>query len=120
MRAARIPIGAGAPTFDLLKFARDFSHAQAILLDAHVEGFGGSGKTFEWSQLPPNVDAHLVLSGGLNAANVTEGIQLVRPRCRSLAVDVSSGVEVAQQKGVKDPAKMIDFVEAVRAADRRP
>jgi phosphoribosylanthranilate isomerase len=38
MRAARIPLGAAGVGFDLLKFASDYSHAQAILLDAHVEG----------------------------------------------------------------------------------
>ena len=69
LRAARIPLDDEALEFDLLKYASDFSQAQAILLDAHVEGFGGAGKTFNWSLLPPNVNAHLVLSGGLNADN---------------------------------------------------
>ena len=72
----------------------NFSQAQAILLDAQVQGYGGAGKVFDWSLLPPNVNAHLVLSGGLTPANVTDGILQVRPRCKSLAVDVSSGVEV--------------------------
>jgi phosphoribosylanthranilate isomerase len=67
----------------LVKFAADYSQAQAILLDAHVEGYGGGGKTFNWSLLPPSVNAHLVLSGGLTPANVTDGILQVRPRgCR--------------------------------------
>jgi phosphoribosylanthranilate isomerase len=92
LRAARIPLHE-AGRFDLVKFAADYSQAQAILLDAHVEGFGGGGKTFNWSLLPPSVNAHLVLSGGLTPANVTEGILQVRPRGLSLAVDVSSGVE---------------------------
>jgi phosphoribosylanthranilate isomerase len=86
-----------------------------VLLDAHVDGYGGGGKTFNWSQLPPNVNAHLVLSGGLNAANVTDGLRALRDRGLSLAVDVSSGVESA--KGIKDAAKIHDFVNAVRAAD---
>jgi phosphoribosylanthranilate isomerase len=61
------------------------------------------------------------LSGGLNAANVTDGILLVRPRCKSLAVDVSSGVELSGpgNKGLKDPAKINQFVAAVRAADQQ-
>ena len=120
VRAARIPLQAPAPGeagFDLVNYAASFNAAQAILLDAHVEGFGGGGKTFNWSQLPPNVNAHLVLSGGLTPANVTDGILQVRPRCTTLAVDVSSGVEVS--KGIKSADKINQFVAAVRAADRQ-
>ncbi|MFY8104374.1 MAG: phosphoribosylanthranilate isomerase, partial [Ramlibacter sp.] len=73
LRAARIPLEAAA-AFDLLAFASDFSQARALLLDAHVEGYGGGGKAFNWSLLPPSVNAHLVLSGGLTPANVGDGI----------------------------------------------
>ena len=117
LRAARIPLGDGAASFDLVKYAHDYSNAQAILLDAHVEGYGGGGKAFNWSLLPPSVNAHLVLSGGLSAANVADGILQVRPRCKTLAVDVSSGVE--SSKGIKDIDKINRFVAAVRAADRQ-
>ncbi len=119
MRAARIPLDDsplnGQPPFDLVKYAQDFKAAQAILLDAHVEGYGGGGKTFNWSLLPPSVNAHLVLSGGLTPANVTDGILQVRPRCKTLAVDVSSGVEIS--RGIKSADKINQFVAAVRAAD---
>jgi phosphoribosylanthranilate isomerase len=121
LRAARIPLGAAGSSFDLVKFSSDYSTAQAILLDAHVDGYGGGGQTFNWSLLPQNVNAHLVLSGGLNAANVTDGILQVRPRCKTLSVDVSSGVEVSGpgNKGIKDPEKINQFVAAVRAADQQ-
>jgi phosphoribosylanthranilate isomerase len=121
LRAARIPLGDGAKDFDLVKYAQEYSTAQAILLDAHVDGYGGGGKVFNWSLLPANVNAHLVLSGGLNAANVGDGILQVRPRCKTLAVDVSSGVEAdgPGNKGIKDPEKINQFVAAVRAADQR-
>ncbi|MEJ8849017.1 phosphoribosylanthranilate isomerase [Variovorax rhizosphaerae] len=115
MRAARIPIGAAGAAFDLVKYAADFSNAQAILLDAHVDGFGGGGKAFDWSLLPHVANAHLVLSGGLSPANVGDGIRALRPRCKTLAVDVSSGVEAS--KGIKDAAKIREFIAAVRAAD---
>ncbi|WP_198086066.1 phosphoribosylanthranilate isomerase [Variovorax sp. E3] len=119
MRAARIPIGDAATAFDLVKYASDYSHAQAILLDAHVEGYGGGGKAFDWSLLPPAVDAHLVLSGGLTPANVSDGIRILRTRCKTLSVDVSSGVEIdgPGNKGLKDAGKIRQFVAAVRAAD---
>jgi phosphoribosylanthranilate isomerase len=124
IRAARIEDGPKGADFDLLEYAQHYSEAQALLLDAHVAGYGGGGKVFNWSQLPPNVDAHLVLSGGLDSANVGDGIALLRPRCRTLAIDVSSGVEAdapggGTLKGIKDPAKIHQFVAAVRAADHR-
>ena len=120
IRVARIPLDGTA--FDLVKFASHHASAQAILLDAHVEGYGGAGKAFNWSRLPPSVSCHLVLSGGLTPANVADGIVQVRPRCKTLAVDVSSGVEAsaaagAPLKGIKDPEKIHQFVAAVRAAD---
>ena len=117
LRAARIPLvpSDGAPPFDLLEFRQRYSHAQAILLDAQVEGYGGGGKAFNWSQLPTNVNAPLVLSGGLTPANVGDGIRLLRERCQAPAVDVSSGVEKA--KGIKDADRIRAFMAAVRAAD---
>jgi len=126
IRAARIPISAETPNaaldFNLVKYSLDFNIAQAILLDAHVEGFGGGGKTFNWSLLPPSVNAHLVLSGGLTPANVGDGMLQVRPRGKTLAVDVSSGVEQTSpngtpRKGIKSPELISQFVAAVRAAD---
>lgn len=122
LRAARIPLAGNTLGLDLVEYAQRYSQAQAILLDAHVEGYGGGGQTFNWSLLPPNVASHLVLSGGLTPANVTDGILQVRPRGLSLAVDVSSGVEATGPdgkplKGIKDAGKIQRFVAAVRAAD---
>ena len=116
LRAARIPTGPAGAGFDLLKYASDYSAAQAILLDALVDGYGGGGQSFDWNAFPwshplLNASSRLVLSGGLTPANVIDGISRVRP----WAVDVSSGVEAA--KGIKDPDKMLAFVAAVRAAD---
>ena len=108
LRAARM-----APGFDLLDFARRFSEAQGLLLDAHVQAYGGSGKVFDWSLVPRAVPHRLVLSGGLHAGNVGSGIRELRP----WAVDVSSGVESA--RGVKDAAAIHAFCDAVREADLR-
>ena len=108
LRAARI-----APGFDLLDFARRFPRASGLLLDSHVEGYGGGGKVFDWSLVPAGLPARVVLSGGLNPANVIDGVLRVRP----WAVDVSSGVEAG--KGIKDAELMRRFCEAVREADAR-
>jgi phosphoribosylanthranilate isomerase len=117
LRAARIPLDDTAGQFDLVEYCETYSGALAILLDAHVDGYGGGGRTFNWSLLPPSVSCHLVLGGGLTPANVTDGILQVRPRCKTLAVDVSSGVEMS--KGIKDATKIHQFVAAVRAADEQ-
>ena len=106
IRAARITSG-----FDLLNFALQFSGAQALLLDAHVDGYGGGGKVFDWSLIPKSVNSPLVLSGGLNVGNVATGMRQVRP----WAVDVSSGVEVS--KGIKDAIRIQQFCDEVRSAD---
>ncbi len=108
LRAARMAAGV-----DLLDLARLFHSAQALLLDKHVDGYGGSGKVFDWSLIPPSVPLPVVLSGGLSPANVTDGVLGVRP----WAVDVSSGVEIS--KGVKSGPLMRRFCKAVREADDR-
>jgi phosphoribosylanthranilate isomerase len=108
LRAVRM-----VPGLDLLDWAHRFKSASALLLDAHVEGYGGGGKVFDWSLIPADVRCPLVLSGGLNPANVIDGVLHVRPH----AVDVSSGVEAS--KGIKDAVLMRRFCEAVRDADAR-
>ena len=92
--------------------AQFFETAQAILVDTATGGqFGGTGKIFDWSMLP-DLGKPLVLAGGLDAANVGAAIAATHP----YAVDVSGGVE--RVRGVKDVAKMKNFVEAVQSADR--
>jgi phosphoribosylanthranilate isomerase len=108
LRAVRMTDGV-----DLLDWAAQFHDAQALLLDAHVSGYGGGGKAFDWSLIPLAAPLPVVLSGGLNPANVTDGVLRVRP----WAVDVSSGVESA--KGIKDARLMRRFCQAVREADAR-
>lgn len=109
IKAARV-----RPGFDLVEYARSFSAAQGLLLDAHVEGYGGGGMAFDWSLIPKRLPLPVVLSGGLHAANVAQAVREVRP----WAVDVSSGVEA--QKGIKDARRMAEFVAGVRDGDDRP
>jgi phosphoribosylanthranilate isomerase len=108
LRAVRMAVDV-----DLLDWAHRFPNAAALLLDADVEGYGGGGKRFDWSLIPPDAKTPLVLSGGLSPANVIDGVLAVRP----YAVDVSSGVE--SEKGIKDAALIRRFCEAVREADAR-
>lgn len=98
------------PGMELHEAIASFPSAQAILLDAFVDGYGGGGKIFDWTLIPDQPGKPIILSGGLDADNVTAAVRRVRPA----AVDVSSGIEVA--KGIKDAAKMQAFVTAVRSA----
>jgi phosphoribosylanthranilate isomerase len=83
-----------------------------VLVDAKVEGaLGGTGRAFDWSLVVGLAGRRrLVLAGGLTPGNVTRAVEMVRPWC----VDVASGVESAP--GVKNPALVRAFVDAVRAA----
>lgn len=106
LKAARV-----RPDLDLVQYAAAYPSARAILLDAFVDGYGGGGKTFDWSLIPAGLAQSIVLSVGLDGDNVAEAVRRVRPA----AVDVSSGVEAA--KGIKDAAKIRAFIAAVRSAD---
>lgn len=103
IKAARV-----RPGLDLVKYASSYPSAQGLLLDAFVEGFGGSGRTFDWSLIPSGLPKPFILSGGLDAGNVAQAVRTVRP----WAVDVSSGVE--SDKGIKDAAKIAAFISGVR------
>jgi len=93
-------------------YAAQYTHARGFLLDSNVAGgAGGSGEIFDWSRIPNDFTAPLILAGGLDCNNVTEAVVNVRPT----AVDVSSGVE--SSKGVKDHGLMQRFIQRVRAAD---
>lgn len=90
-----------------------YSSAAAILLDAvHAGQFGGSGETFDWSEVP-QLAKPVLLAGGLSVNNVSEAIRLVKP----WAVDLASKVELDGQKGIKDPEKIKAFIEAVQKED---
>jgi phosphoribosylanthranilate isomerase len=106
IKAARVASGADLQALE--RFHTDFH-----LLDAAVEGLrGGSGQAWDWSiaaQRRSKVPA--ILSGGLTAENVADGIAAVKP----YAVDVASGTEASP--GVKDPAKLEAFM-AVAAPPR--
>jgi len=74
-------------------------------------GTSGAGVRADWAAARALASrCELVLAGGLDAGNVAEAIRAVRP----FGVDVSSGVERA--RGVKDPARIRDFIDAARGA----
>lgn len=112
---------AGAPGLDtaedLASACRAYGEAAGWLFDSYSAGYGGSGHGFDYALLDEvkgdPVSRPLILSGGLNAENVGQAVQTLRP----WGVDVSSGVEVEQ--GIKSSDRIPFFVAAVQAADAR-
>ncbi len=75
---------------------------------------GGSGMSFDHDALArvrAQLHTPLVIAGGLDADCVTQVIEHIAP----WGVDVSSGVE--STRGVKDPARILEFCHAVRQLD---
>ena len=102
------------PELDLEAACRRYSAGRGILLDAWQEGVpGGTGKHFDWHLARLQLSMPIILAGGLNRENVAEAIEMLRPA----AVDVSGGVEL--KPGIKDTAKIKEFIAAVRAADQQ-
>lgn len=107
IKALRVRAG-----LDLLHCAKLFRDARGLLLDAYQPGVpGGTGHRFDWSLIPADLPLPLILSGGLDPANVGEALRQVRP----YAVDVSSGVE--RSKGIKCADRIRAFVTGVRHED---
>ncbi|MDP4178894.1 MAG: phosphoribosylanthranilate isomerase [Bacillota bacterium] len=84
---------------------------KAYLVDSDTGKYaGGSGVTFNWellNNIDESIKKKLILAGGLNADNVLEAIEKIKP----FAVDVSSGVET---EGRKDLAKIEKFIKIIK------
>ncbi|WP_298608037.1 phosphoribosylanthranilate isomerase [uncultured Thiothrix sp.] len=90
-------------------YADQYPDAQGFLVDSHAPGAaGGTGETFDWTQVPQDYPKPIILAGGLSPENVAEAIQV----SRVYAVDVSSGVEISP--GIKDAAKVQAFIQNAR------
>jgi phosphoribosylanthranilate isomerase len=85
-----------------------------VLLDAHDPvRRGGTGIPIDWSIAARIARRRpVILSGGLNPANVAEAVDAVAP----YAIDVSSGVELVF--GRKDPDKMRALFDACHGYTR--
>jgi phosphoribosylanthranilate isomerase len=84
--------------------------ADFYLLDSWSPGYGGSGTAFPWEWLEGLSTEKLILSGGLNIANVADAVRRVRP----YGVDVCTSVEA--RPGIKDHGKLKEFIHAAKGA----
>jgi phosphoribosylanthranilate isomerase len=109
-RIKAFKVGAGFDPAGMSKYRS----AAAYLLDAAVNGMhGGTGRSFDWS-LAEQAKAYgnILLAGGLTVENVGEAVRRLQP----WGVDVASGVE--SEPGKKDPARIREFIRAVRDAEK--
>jgi phosphoribosylanthranilate isomerase len=106
-------LGMGSLSGDgLVSQSKAYKNARGLLLDSHAHGAaGGTGESFDWQRIP-DLDAPVILAGGLTVENVAAAIRDVHP----WAVDVSSGVE--QDKGIKSVDLMSAFMNEVENANR--
>ncbi len=113
-------MGAGVPLWQVLRVESSLpesvsARAAEVMLDARVEGFGGSGRSFDWSLArgARRYGLPFWVAGGLTPVNVSEAVRQALP----FGVDVASGVEA--RPGEKDPALVRAFVAAVRLGEER-
>ncbi|MFI4890153.1 MAG: phosphoribosylanthranilate isomerase [Steroidobacterales bacterium] len=94
----------------VVRFGRKTPHPlpQRMLFEGPSSGIGELADWGRAAELAAQTE--LILAGGLTCANVADAISAVRP----FGVDVSSGVEASP--GVKDPAKILEFVNRAREA----
>ncbi len=98
--------------FDVAAAVSSFAPAEAFLLDGPAGSeYGGGGVPFLW-QVALGAPAKVILAGGLDGGNAGAAIAAARP----WGVDACSKLESAP--GVKDHAKMREFISAARAAQR--
>ncbi len=91
-------------------------YAEHFLLDTHRTSlYGGTGESFNWRLARELSDDYsLFLAGGIDADNVEEAVQTIRP----FAIDLSSSVESAP--GIKSFEKLERFFAAWEAMTRNP
>lgn len=96
------------PGIDLHQIARRYASARALMLDSFEPGrHGGTGRTFDWSLIPADLEMPFILAGGLTPENVADAVAAVSP----FAVDANGGVEASP--GIKDPGRIEAFIREV-------
>ena len=117
IKALRVEVDTGLARFEESDPVRAgeqlaMSGISALVVDSKTSSMpAGTGITLDWEMaaaMAGRIRFPFILAGGLNAGNVSEAVEKVKP----YAVDVISGVE--DEPGVKNPEKMKAFVEAAK------
>jgi len=92
--------------FDILNEYKDCSY----LFDTYTkDGYGGSGKIFNWDIIPKNLLDAIILSGGISINNIEKVYSTLNPS----AVDLSSSLE--SEPGRKNENKVKEFFKKIHS-----
>lgn len=90
--------------------------ADWLLFDTKVSDggvSGGTGRSFDWNILKEKeFSCPWILSGGLNADNILDALEIVNPD----VIDLSSGVE--EHPGKKSPKKIQEFFDLLKQSGK--
>lgn len=95
-----------------LKLTADYEgRADYFLFDTKCNGYGGSGKQFDWSVLTAyKGQTPFLLSGGINPDSVEAIRNFYHPKLAGL--DLNSGFET--DPGMKDAGKLKTFIDKIK------
>ncbi|MEM9676024.1 MAG: phosphoribosylanthranilate isomerase [Bacteroidota bacterium] len=101
----------GSEDFDFSHLKAYEAHVDYFLLDTQTPNYGGSGHTFNWTQLESySLTTPFFLSGGISLENLEEAMQLKHPQL--VGLDVNSRFEV--EPGRKDLDRLQKLMNKVR------
>lgn len=75
--------------------------------------YGGTGRSFNWENIPNELRPKIILAGGISIKNIEEVYFKIKP----LAVDLSSSLEI--EPGKKDESKVKEFFQKVNQLRRQ-
>jgi phosphoribosylanthranilate isomerase len=102
----------GSEDFDFSQLADYEAHVDYFLFDTQTPNYGGSGHTFNWSQLENySISTPFFLSGGISLDNVEEALQIEQPQL--VGLDVNSRFET--EPGRKDVAQLQKLMSKIRS-----
>ncbi|GHT29056.1 N-(5'-phosphoribosyl)anthranilate isomerase [Bacteroidia bacterium] len=96
---------------DVARTAEYEGRVDYFLFDTKYEGYGGSGKSFDWSVLSAyKGETPFLLSGGLSPESIEALRSFSHPRLAG--IDLNSGFEI--EPGLKDIEKLKEFISEIR------
>lgn len=100
--------------FDFSQLMAYEAYVDYFLFDTQTPNYGGSGHTFDWSQLEEyTLTTPFLLSGGISLENLEEALELDHPQFTGL--DVNSRFEIEPgRKDIDRLQKLVNKIHRIR------